>query len=114
MNRMTPAEQLDNYRITCEVAADARSTREEFRQLDAEIARLKRENADLQHHYKHHREAGERLHTQYCELREVLERIAGNSWSAPAIDSESANTYAQVVAEMQRIAREAVGEPETE
>lgn len=48
MNRMTPSEQLDNYRITCEVAADARSTREEFRQLDAEIARLRNRVVDLE------------------------------------------------------------------
>jgi hypothetical protein len=43
MTRMTPSEQLDNCAITREVADDARSTREEFRKLDAEIAELKAE-----------------------------------------------------------------------
>ncbi len=61
--------------------AAARHDAEEFKRLDAEIARLKRENADLQHHYKHHREAGERLHTQYHEVRDAL-REAVDVWAS--------------------------------
>lgn len=33
--------QLHNYAVTQDVARDARSTREEFRRLDAEIERLR-------------------------------------------------------------------------
>lgn len=61
--------------------AAARQDAEEFKRLDAEIARLKRENADLHHHYKHHREAGERLHTQYHEVRDAL-REAVDVWAS--------------------------------
>lgn len=40
MDRMTLGEQLHNAAITAEVAKDARSTRDEFRALDARIAEL--------------------------------------------------------------------------
>ena len=39
--RMTPSEQLENFAITQDVAEDARSTRDEFKRLDAEIAHLR-------------------------------------------------------------------------
>ena len=38
--RPTMAEQLHDYAVTRDVAADARSTRDEFRRLDARIAEL--------------------------------------------------------------------------
>ena len=37
MHRMTPAEQLDNFAITQQVAAEAAQTRDEFRQLDKRV-----------------------------------------------------------------------------
>lgn len=55
----------------------------------------------------------------YMQMEEALERICdkGMAWSSPPIDSEAANTYAQIAAEMQAIAsaaltaaREAKGE----
>lgn len=38
-------------------------------------------------------------------LEGELRRIAHGSWSAPVVDSASANTYAQIAAEMQNIAK---------
>lgn len=38
-------------------------------------------------------------------LEGELRRIAHGNWSSPPIDSESANTYAQIVNEMQNIAK---------
>ena len=40
-----------------------------------EIVSLRRDNANLQYHYKHHRDAGENLHNGYCELRGLLMTI---------------------------------------
>lgn len=51
-------------------------------------------------------------HTALCiEQRRIaylegeLRRIAHGNWSSPPIDSASANTYAQIVNEMQNIAK---------
>lgn len=41
-------------------------------------------------------------------LRAALQDIAFGSWSRPDVDSASANTYAQVVAEMQERAAAAI------
>lgn len=38
-------------------------------------------------------------------LEGELRRIAHGNWRRPEIDSESANTYAQIAAEMQNIAK---------
>ena len=40
MRKPTLTEQFDDYAVTCDVAADSRRTRREFRELDAEIAKL--------------------------------------------------------------------------
>lgn len=39
-----------------------------------------------------------------AHLEGALRRIAHGNWRRPEIDSESANTYAQIAAEMQNIA----------
>ena len=44
--RMTPAEQLDNFAITQEVANEARETQEEFRRLDVRVVELEAGLAD--------------------------------------------------------------------
>ena len=46
-----------------------------------ELLRLQRDNFNLEHHYRHHREAGERLHTQYHEIREALQE-AVDVWAS--------------------------------
>lgn len=46
-----------------------------IRVLTMHVAYLRRENVDLSHHYKHHREAGERLHAQLCESLEEVDRL---------------------------------------
>ena len=40
-----------------------------------EIIRLERDNRNLEHHLKHHRDAGKELHTSYCELRGLIMKM---------------------------------------
>lgn len=54
-----------------------------------EIVGLRRDNSNLEHHYKCHRDANHDLHTKYCELRGL-------------------------VMKMQRMANEAVGDLDAE
>lgn len=44
------------------------------------------------------------LERRITYLESQLRRIAHGDWQSPVIDSESANTYAQIKAEMQNIA----------
>ena len=47
-----------------------------------EIVSLRRDNANLNHHIKHHRDAGKDLHTGYCELRALvmtMQRMANDA-----------------------------------
>lgn len=48
------------------------------------------------------------LRAENERLRNVLREIAHGNWGAPAIDSQAANDYAQIVAEMQSRARDAL------
>ena len=51
------------------------STADLVEDLMHEVVRLGRDNANLEHHYRHHRGAGVELHTKYCELRGLLMKM---------------------------------------
>lgn len=44
----------------------------------------------------------------YARLYNALSEVAFGNWGGPKVDSAAANDYAQIVAEMQRIARAAL------
>lgn len=48
---------------------------DELEDLRHEVAFLRRDNINLQHHYKHHREAGEKWYERWLALQEALEAI---------------------------------------
>lgn len=91
--------------VAQDVIDDLKTANAEIERLRAEVDKHKQDGMKWRENF-----LKECFRAEKAEA--ALNIIAGDNWSSPPVDCEASNTYAHIVAEMQRIALEALAQKE--